>query len=540
MRRSSDSNGKRARTGSSLGATPGGGDDQAEVIAFLGDPASYTPRPGRVERFETHGALVFLAGDEAWKIKRAVRFPYMDFSTLARRRAVCARELEINRRLAPELYLACVPIVRAPDGRLALGGVGEPVEWAVRMRRFDQAALLGRMAQAGPLAPDLVRDLADAVYTAHRSAAPVAGVEGAGRFERLIGSVAATLDEVQAAFGTGRLQRFAAGVADGMRRAAGVLDARAAAGCVRRCHGDLHLDNIVLWHGRPVLFDAIEFDDDLATIDTLYDLAFLLMDLDRRGQRAAANAVLNRYLWRSGAELDLRGLRALPLFLGIRSAVRAMVTAERAEQQQGEARARDRQAACRYLDAALAYLAPAAPRLIAVGGLSGTGKSTLARALAPGIGPAPGAVHLRSDLERKALFGADETTRLASEAYTGAAADRVYAILCDKARQVLAAGQGVVVDAVFARPEERAGIEAVAADLGVAVQGLWLEAPSDKLMDRVGARRGDASDATSDVVRQQLARDSGALSAHWTRIDAGGSAAATLARARRVLVVAAR
>jgi hypothetical protein len=510
------------------------GGDQAEVIAFLGDPASYPTRPERVERCETHGAVVFLAGEEAWKIKRAVRFPYMDLSTLDKRKAVCARELEINRRTAPEIYLGCVPITRTGDGGLAFGGDGEPVEWAVRMRRFDQSALLSRVASAGTL-PGQARDLADAVYASHRAAPPAAGVEGAARFERLIASVSETLAGVAGAFGAGRLSRLHERLGAQMRRAAAVLDARAAAGCVRRCHGDLHLNNIVLWHGRPVLFDALEFDDDLATIDTLYDLSFLLMALDIRGQRVAANAVLNRYLWRSGAALDLSGLQALPMFLGLRSTIRAMVTAERAGQETGDAQARDRDEADRYLDAALAYLAHPRPQLIAVGGLSGTGKSTLARALAPDIGPAPGAVHLRSDLERKSLFGVEETTRLGSEAYTIAAADKVYTLLYEKMRQALAAGHAGIVDAVFARPEERAEIERVAADLGVPFRGLWLQAPLDALLARVATRTGDASDATPDVVRRQLGYETGTLSSSWTRVDAGADPAATVETAREAL-----
>lgn len=386
---------------STAGQGRAGGDDQAEVVAFLGDPASYPAQPDRVERFETHGALVFLAGEEAWKIKRAVRFPYMDFSTLAKRRAVCAREVEINRRFAPEIYLGCTPITRARDGRLEFDGGGEIVEWAVRMRRFDQEALLSRVAGAGPIPPDLSRDLADVVYESHRAAEPAAREREADRVGRLVASVCGTLAALPDTLDAAAAQRFRERATAKMHRCAAVLDQRASAGFVRRCHGDLHLNNIVLRHGRPVLFDAIEFDDDLATIDTLYDLAFLLMDLDRSGQRLAANAVLNRYFWRSNSDLDLRGLRALPLFLGLRSGVRAMVTAERAEQERGDANVRDRHKAREFLDAAIAHLARGAAQLIAIGGLSGTGKSTLGRALAPEVGPTPGAVHLRSDLERK-------------------------------------------------------------------------------------------------------------------------------------------
>lgn len=517
------------------GQSQPGCDDQAEVIAFLSDPASYPTKPERVERFETHGALVFLAGEEAWKIKRAVRFPYLDFSTLEKRKAVCAREVEINRRLAPEIYLGCAPITRTGDGRLAFGGRGEIIEWAVRMRRFDQAALLSNVAKAGGLTPDLAGDLADIAFESHRAAERAANIHGADRIRRLLGSVGATLAGLEDAFNVDEIGRFRERAAVQLDRCAAVLEARASGGFVRRCHGDLHLRNIVLWRGRPVLFDAIEFDDELATIDTLYDLAFLLMDLDSGGHRGAANIVLNRYLWRSNKQLDLKGLKALPLFIGLRAGVRAMVTAERAEQEQGRRKADEIRSARTYLDAAIAYLAPSAPRLIAIGGLSGTGKSTLASALAPSVGSAPGAVHLRSDLERKSLFGVDEMVRLAPEAYTKAANDKVYATLSEKARTVLSAGHAVVVDAVHGTPVERAEIEALATGLGVPFQGLWLEAPPDRLIARVAARRRDVSDATPDVVRQQLAREIGPLTEGWARVDARGSTAQTLEKARDVL-----
>ena len=520
---------------STTGRTHAARNDQAEVVAFLGDPRSYPTKPDRVERFETHGALVFLAGEEAWKIKRAVRFPYMDFSTLEKRKAVCQRELEINRRFAPELYLGCTPITRARDGRLVLGGDGEIVEWAVRMRRFDQAALLSRAAKAGPIPPALATDLADVVYESHRAAQAALRHGEAERVERLVGSVCTTLAALRGMLGAGTVQRFRERATGETRRCATLLDERASAGLVRRCHGDLHLNNIVLWHGRPRLFDAIEFDDDLATIDTLYDLAFLLMDLDRNGQRPVANIVLNRYLWRSDTQLDLRGLRALPLFLGLRAGIRAMVTAERAEQKEAGASVRDRQSARELLGAGVAYLTPNAPQLVAIGGLSGTGKSTLGRALAPDVGPVPGAIHLRSDLERKSLHGVEETERLGPGAYTEEARGKVYASLRTKAREVLAAGHAAVVDAVFDRPEERAEIEAVAAELGVAFRGLWLGAPPRRLLDRVEARKGDASDATPDVVRRQLAGDPGPLTTTWVSVDAGGNAAATLAKAREGL-----
>jgi len=511
--------------------------EQMRVAAFLSDPASYPTKPKWVERFETHGALVFLAGEGAWKIKRAVRFPYMDFSTLEKRKAACEREIEINRRLAPEIYLGLTAITRSRDGRLHFGGTGEIVEWAVHMRRFDQAALLSHIADAGPILSDLAVALADVVFESHDAAAPARRDGAAERVGRLVASVQHTLAILTDAFDAAAVQRFGERTAGALEHARAILNERAAAGFVRRCHADLHLNNIVLWRGRPVLFDAIEFDEELATIDTLYDLAFLLMDLDNRGRRGVANVVLNRYLWRSGADLDLQGLAALPLFLGLRAAIRAMVTAERAQQEGADAGVRDRQRARDYLQAANAYLASCPSRLIAVGGLSGTGKSTLARRLAPELGPTPGAVHLRSDLERKRLQGVEETVRLAPETYTEAARDRIYAVLYEKARDVLAAGHAVVVDAVFANPEQRASIEAVATELGVPFHGLWLTAPPERLVERVTARRDDASDATSKVVMRQLGWHLGAFAATWKEIDASGSAEDTLRNARDALAL---
>src|SRR5262245_3439755 len=278
-------------------------DDQAKVIAFLANPSSHAG-VSRVERFETHGNLVFLAGPNAWKMKRAVHFPYMDFSTLEKRRTACGREVEINRRLAPDLYLGCVPITRAADAGLAFGGNGEVIEWVVHMRRFDQTALLSNIAARGPLTADLARAVADVVFASHAAAPSVPVTAGAARIAALVDSICRSLAQsnVFASRDTGTFSRAAR---TQLGRATAVLDRRARAGCVRRCHGDLHLRNIVLWQGRPVLFDAVEFDETIATVDTLYDLAFLLMDFDRHGQRRDANVVLNRYLWRSRDDLDV-------------------------------------------------------------------------------------------------------------------------------------------------------------------------------------------------------------------------------------------
>jgi uncharacterized protein len=488
-----------------------------EVVAFLSRPDTFGGTP--VERIETHAAQVFLSGDRAVKIKKPVALGYLDFSTLDKRRRALARELELNRANAPGIYLDLVPVVRARSGGLSLGGEGEPVEWALVMRRFDQNQLLDRIAAQGPLAADLATALADAVLAAHRKA-PVADTDQVAAMTRLVGQLSDDLERL------GQPEAFRSGAGQALERARGCLAARGPGGFVRRCHGDLHLGNIVVIDGRPVLFDALEFDEEMATVDVLYDLAFLLMDLVQRGQRPAATRVLNRYL--QGAPGNEAGLAALPLFLGLRAGVRAMVIAERAAQS-GENDPR----VAEYLRAALDDFAPPPPRLVAVGGFSGTGKTTLAAALVPDIGANPGAVHLRSDVERKELFGVSETTRLAPEHYEPGVTARVYRRICKRALAALQAGHSVVADAVYARADERQALAEVAREGGAAFTGIWLSAPRDRLAERVEARRGDASDATAAVVEKQMERGAGKVT--WETVDASGGPDQVAAAARKLL-----
>jgi uncharacterized protein len=504
---------------------------QEPVFALLADPATHGG--AEVERIDTHAASVFLAGDRAFKIKRAVRFPFLDYSTLEKRKDACEAELEVNRAFAPDIYLRVVPITRAADGRLALDGDGAPVEWAVEMCRFDEKATLDHLADAGLIDAALADALGRVVAAAH-AAAPV--VE-AGPW---IAALADYVEQNDAAFRE-RSELFAGADVDALTQASRaahgrirpLLLARGGRGLIRRGHGDLHLGNIVLTDGRPTLFDAIEFDPLVAAGDVLYDLSFLLMDLAERGLKDAANIVFNRYLAETGRPEDLDALAGLPLFLSVRAAIRAKVTAAKLGQAQAEGKAAIEASAAKYFGFARALIAPAAPKLIAVGGLSGSGKSVLARALAPDIAPEPGAVVLRTDVERKTLFGKDEHDKLPADAYSTDVTARVYAAVADKARRAVAAGHSAVVDAVFAKPQERATIEQCAQALGVPFHGLFLDADLATRVGRVGARSRDASDADAAVALTQESYDLGALD--WTRVNASGSPDDTLARARAAL-----
>jgi uncharacterized protein len=499
---------------------------QQLVIDFLSDPANHGGAP--VKRIDTHAASVFLAGERALKIKRAVRFPFLDFSTLAKRKTACQAEIAVNRAFAPSIYRGEVPITREPNGQLAIGGKGEPVEWAVEMRRFDESQTLDNLAEAGRIDEGLADALGRAVAAAHRMAPTAADAQFAETLAKIIAQNEAELASEPDLFSLQELRTLAGATRDAFERVRPLLQARERAGLVRRCHGDLHLGNIVLIKGKPVLFDAIEFDDRIATVDVFYDLAFLLMDLIERGLHRAANIVFNRYLTDTQRIHDLDALVALPLFMSVRAAIRAKVTAARRRHGSGAELARD---ARDYAALAQKLLMPAKPQLIAIGGLSGTGKSLLARALAPDLPPSPGAVVLRSDVERKALFGAGETERLPDAAYAADATTKVYATLAEKARRVTAAGYSAIVDAVFAQPSERGDIAKAAG--GVAFQGLFLTANLETRLTRVGGRTGDASDADTLVARKQEEFDLGRI--HWAKVDASGTPEETLIRAEAML-----
>lgn len=473
-------------------------EDQSEVIAAL------EKRLAPAKRIDTHGAVVFLSGERAYKLKRAVKFPYMDFSTAERRRSMCEAEIEINRRLAPEIYLAVEP-VRTETGL---------TDWLVVMRRFDEDGLLDRMAERGALTPELMASLGERIARYHDGLAP--SRDGFGRPDDYRHSVAADIRQMREQ-GQRLDPAVTEALAEAMPRALepflDLVSRRVAAGAIRRCHGDLHLRNIVLIDGKPVPFDAIEFSDRIANIDVLYDLSFALMDLCERRLRPLANRLLNEWLWRI-AELPAapqhEALALLPMFLSRRASIRAFVDASMAAVSGGDTgRARD------YQRLALSFLQPAPPRLLAIGGLSGTGKTTTALERAPKIGRAPGAVVVRSDVERKRLAGIALEERMPAGSYTPDASRKVYAAMLDRAAQALRAGQSVVVDAVFAKPEERQAAEMLARTIGVPFEGLWLDVPKEVAQARVAARTGDASDATPAVIERQFGYDLGEIT--WQR-----------------------
>lgn len=484
---------------------------QSEVTDFLAGLTS--------DRIETHISLIFLGDERVYKLKKAVTLPYVDFSALESRRAACEAEIALNRRTAPMLYRRVAAVTREADGGLALGGAGQALDWVVEMNRFDQDQQLDRVT----LDKDLIQKLADSVAALHLTAETTVKWGGhAGLLTVVEGNRLSFLQSAPAVFSAAEIDALTEKSRAELGRHRDLLEERRRSGKVKRCHGDLHLGNIALIGGRPVLFDAIEFSDTIACIDIFYDLAFLVMDLDQRGQGEFAALLLSRWLAATG---DFAALPLLPLMLSLRAAIRSHIAA--IAHKPDEARA--------FFTRAEVYLVPKPARLVAIGGLSGTGKSHLARKLAPLLGRAPGAVVLRSDVLRKHLMGVPPETRLPSSAYGEAVTAKVYGLMMEQAELALRSGQSVIVDAVSARPDQRVALSGLAERLGVGFAGLWLEAEAGDLKRRINARRNNASDATVEVLERQLDYDLGPMD--WRRIDSSGDKEHTVKQVRECLDV---
>ncbi|UUX50313.1 AAA family ATPase [Nisaea acidiphila] len=510
-------------------------DDQSAALEFLGRRDSYDPRPDQdPAHIATHGSHVFLAGDRAYKLKRAVAFPYMDYGTLSKRKRFTEAELDLNRRTAPELYLGIRRLTETPAGDLEWDGAGETVEYVLEMRRFPDGALLDRMADDGTLSAALIERTAERIRSFHDAAAalPREDAPGAGA-AGLRAVLKENFEEFEAQpehFAPADVARYAEHVWTAFDSLAPLLDRRMAGGHAKHCHGDLHLRNICLLDGEPTLFDGLEFNPLFACIDVLYDFAYFLSDLAIRDRPDLANLAFNRYFVDGGYD----GLPCLPLFISTRSAVRAKIMVSGAMAQDDPAAREAMLEQSRHsFEAARTQIEPAAPLLIGVGGFSGSGKSTLARALANRRRPVPGAIHLRSDIIRKRIHGAAPTDRLPNRAYRSEVSAEVYRLMLQRAEAVLKSGYPVILDAVNDRLEDRDAMETLARSLSVPFHGLWLDLPAELMAARIAGRRGDASDATENVMRDQLARGHGPLGS-WHRINASSAPETVLERAEKL------
>jgi len=476
---------------------------------------------------QTHCARLYLSGDFVVKIKRPVAYSYLNLTSLSKRRHVCERELVLNKPSLPNIYLGVAALVESSSGELAfafdtvaISNTETIKEWCLLMRRFDEDCVLDNVATRDQFDIGLAKQTGHAI-AAYHDALPIVSCDDSDiRVDELISELEFELKLLDQVFPKERVVALVASMYQRFREVKAQLSQRSEEGFVRRCHGDLHLRNLLLLDGRPVPFDALEFDERLATTDVLYDLAFLIMDLCHRDLVPQANAVLNEYLLESD-ERNISGLALLDLFISIRAAIRAMTTAQSltaaGSNNTGSDLQEPRREALSYLELAENALEPKKAMVVAVGGFSGSGKSTFAKALATQISTFPGALLLNSDVERKAEFNVESSQKLDVDHYTSANSDRVYDRLLKRMSHAIAIKYPVIVDATFLTAKRRDQLEELVANKPVEFFGFWLMAPVEVMRNRIDTRRGDVSDADIQVLEKQLALDKGPN--RWQHLD---------------------
>lgn len=481
------------------------------LVRRLLEPAAYPHPTDRIHLIETHISWVILTGEVVYKIKKPCDLGFLDFSTLDRRHRFCEEEVRLSGRFAPELYLGVVPITGSAEAP-RIGGAGEPIEWAVKLRQFDEAGRLDRLFDAGRFSADDCDRLGAEIAAVDERLAVADQTAAWGHPEAFAGIVRMNLDQLRRARPEvrARADRLQGWVEREVETRRPAIESRAAAGKIRECHGDLHLANLVLCEGRMMAFDGIEFNESLRWIDVANDIAFLAMDFHARGRPDCAARLLSS--WMEAAD-DHGAATVLDLFMVYRAIVRGSVAAIR-HGQAADSGERDTAAAARaesdrYLDLAERLTAGRQPTLFATSGISGSGKTTVAARVVS----ACGAIRIRSDIERKRLAGMAATARPRDEAavrslYAPEMTARVYERLARLAEGMLAAGWSVVVDACCTARTQRDSLAAVARRCHVPLVWLEFDVPAEFVLARVAARQAagtDASDASVEVVRSQLA-----------------------------------
>ena len=478
------------------------------ITAFL-DPRLYPHPADRVELVETHASWLLLAGDFAYKIKKAITLPFLDYGTLAKRETCCRAELVLNHRLAPELYLDVVPIGGTPE-RPRIGSM-PALEWAVRMKRFDESGRLDHLAARNELLPAQLTQLAETLCAFHGAADAAVPESRFGAPQQVLAAARENFVELRQLLppsDQSPIEQLATWTESEFTRHAADFAARKNGGFIREGHGDLHLGNLVLIAGRVTPFDCIEFNEDFRWNDPASEVAFVWIDLLDHGRPGLAAWFLNAWLEAGG---DFGAMAVFRFYAVYRAVVRAKVAALRAGQEDAKAARAELALARSYLDLALRIAEPAPPTLVITCGLSGSGKTTAstARLLDPERPAAGSLLRLRSDVERKRLFGLAARENSGSPPdggiYTREATARTYARLLDLARGLLAAGWPVIVDAAFLKRAERDSFSALATGLGIGFSILASEAEPEELRRRLLARSGDASEATVAILDRQMA-----------------------------------
>ena len=514
-------------------------DDQSAVIAALSTPEAYGFKSShKIFVKETNISDIFLTGEKAYKLKRGVKYPYVDYSSPEKRLAACRRELEICERFTPGFCIGVEEVVADKKGRIFLRSVcsdknAEVVDYLLVMHEFEENHLFENMVDKGDLDRFEMMDTAEKIFDLHQKAEvimsrnPVDIIRG-----RIYENNAMIRCFVPDLFDEEDVDALEKEQLEALENNRELLLKRQADGKIRWCHGDLTLRNLAMWNGQVIPFNPIEFYDDLTQIDTMYDFAFLLVEMESKGQRRLASILLNHYLALSA---DWDGIPVLPLFLSCRAAVNAYVFAQRSSEIKDKSESMlMANRAFEQLVIAKRFLENKKPILVACGGLSGSGKSRIARESAPFIGNPPGAVIVRDDVLRKNMMNTGLEEKLNTADYTSEMEERVFQKVCEKCRYILASGQSVVADALFHKPEQRRAIEALAREMNVDFKGLWVDAPLEVRIERVTMRKRNPSDVkTAEELKKQLDIDVGEVT--WDKIDTSGDRMTTLTRVRTLL-----
>ena len=464
-----------------------------------------------IEFVQTHISFVLLTGEYVYKIKKPVDFGFLDYSTLAKRKHFCEQELRMNQRGAPDLYLAVVPIIRQGN-RFVLGSqtsspedLGENiVEYALKMHQFPQEALWLNQLEKGNLKVADLEELGRIVARFHRDAATSDYIRSFGQVDRIRTALENNYRATQKYIGSVQTrQQFeeTKQYTDRFFQAyQPIFEKRIETHKIRECHGDLHLNNIARWQDKILLFDCIEFNEPFRYVDVMYDVAFAVMDLEVRQRRDLATAFLNTYLEETA---DWEGVRVLSLYRVRQAYVRAKVNSFLLDDRgiSSAEKAQAKNMAARYYRLAWEYTQPSQGMLIVMSGLSGSGKSTVARQLSRRIG----AIQIRSDAVRKHLAGIDLHQRGGDEVYTEAMSERTYQRLLELGEMLATWGWCVILDAKFDRCRWREAAIAMARSHQLPLKILSCTAPSDVLRDRMNRRTGDITDATADLLASQQA-----------------------------------
>ncbi len=456
-----------------------------------------------IEVLQTHISYIVLTGEYAYKFKKPLDLGFLDFSSLEKRKYYCQQELDLNQPIAPDIYLEVLPITQHHD-TLELNGQGETVEYVLKMREFPQSALLSEMEKAGELTESLLAELGKIVARFHQQSQTSDYIREFGNPAKIKEGIDNNYKQTEQYIGIAQtktqFQETQAFTDRFFQQYASLLKARQSNNWIRECHGDLHLKNICYWQQKLQLFDRIEFNEPFRFVDVMYDVAFTVMDLEYRNRNDFANVFLNNYLEYSG---DWEGVQLLPLYLTRQAYVRAKVNSfilddpnvSESEKQHA------REQASQYYHLAWQYTQSQQGHLWMMSGLSGSGKTTIAREMAKQLG----AIHLRSDAVRKHLAGIDLEAQGSDDIYQGEMTQRTYQRLLELGCLLASEGWQVILDAKYDQKPLREAVIQQAHTQNLAVNIIHCYAPIEVLRDRVAKRHGDISDATPDLITQQQA-----------------------------------